>query len=262
MRQARFLFLGTGASTGVPVLGCKCSVCTSSSSYNQRYRVSGLIKVEDRSFLIDVSPDFRLQAFRAALFQLDGVLITHTHYDHIAGLDDLRPLCFGRKEAIDCLVSRETLKELQLRYHYLMHEDSSREVPYTKLKFQVVENDFGESTFAGLPWRYVSYSQMDMKVTGYVIGSLAYISDIKEYTEELLTALQGVKVLILGALRYEFSKNHFSIDEAIAFARKVGAKQTYLTHIGHELDHEITNQQLPLDVSLAYDGLEIAFEVS
>lgn len=266
MTRATFLFLGTSASTGIPVLGCGCAVCLSSSPYNKRYRVSGLIKIKEDHFLIDAGPDFRLQALRAGLTQLTGLLLTHTHYDHIAGLDDLRPLCFRSTAPIPCLLSEESFEELKLRYHYLIEgekalDPSIKLVPYTKLKFQHLPSDFGEVQFGGHEWRYVSYFQMETKVTGYLMGNFAYISDIHHYSEQLLEALQGVEVLVLGALREQPSQSHFSLDEAVAFARTVGAKKTYLTHIGHELDHETANRKLPLDIQLAYDGLSIDFEV-
>jgi phosphoribosyl 1,2-cyclic phosphate phosphodiesterase len=125
----------------------------------------------------------------------------------------------------------------------------------------VIAENFGRASFQGFDWKYVSYFQLGMKVTGYSIGDLAYISDIREYSEEVTRSLQGIKTLILGALRYTPSKGHFSIDEALLFAREVGAKETYLTHIGHEIDHEKVAYSLPSDVQLAYDGLEISFEI-
>ena len=259
--QGTFIFLGTGGSKGVPLIGCRCLICLSASPFNKRWRASGLIRLEQKTFLIDVGPDFRTQALHFGISKLDGVVLTHTHFDHIAGLDDLRALCFWQKDKIPCLVSQDTLNELKVRYHYLMQPHEGCGIPYARLSFQVVAEDFGRALFQGQEWRHVSYFQSGMKVTGYVVGDLAYISDIREYSEEVTRSLSGVKTLILGALRYAPSKGHFTIEEAIAFARRVGAEQTYLTHIGHELDHEETNQKLPPDIRLGYDGLEIFFEV-
>jgi phosphoribosyl 1,2-cyclic phosphate phosphodiesterase len=260
MGQATFYFLGTGASTGIPVIGCPCDICHSSSPFNKRCRVSALIQIQKRSFLIDAGPDLRLQLLRANLQEVSGLLLTHTHFDHIAGLDDLRPLLFRRKGAIPCLLSQDSLDELKIRYHYLMQEYPEVEVPYTQLKFQLLEGDFGKVDFQGLSLRYVSYLQMGMKVTGYLIGNLAYISDIRNYSQRVIEDLKGIDILILGALRDTPAQGHFSLDEAIAFSREVGAKETFFTHIGHELDHETTNQKLPSDIRLAYDGLELSFE--
>lgn len=260
MTKAKFIFLGTGGSTGVPLVACPCAVCQSTSPYNKRLRVSGLIKVDGKNFVIDVGPDFRTQMLRAHVNKLDGVILTHSHFDHIAGIDDLRGFIFTQKKPIPCLLSQDTLDEVKIRYHYLMPSQQTEGVTYTQLDFQIMDDDFGSKEFCGLKWHYVSYFQTGMKVNGYILGNLAYVSDIREYSDEVSHALRGVDTLILGALRYTPSPGHFNIEEAIAFAREVGAKKTYLTHIGHELDHEETNKQLPPDVRLAYDGLEIEFD--
>jgi phosphoribosyl 1,2-cyclic phosphate phosphodiesterase len=261
MTSSTFTFLGTGASIGTPVIGCTCSVCTSSSPYDRRARVAGLIKVQGKNFLIDAGPDIRFQVLRAGVSEIAGLLITHTHFDHIAGLDDLRPFCFSRKDPIPCLLSQESLDDLKIRYYYLMQEHKGLDIPYTRFNFQVLERDFGACEFEGVLWRYVSYFQLSMKVTGYKIGNFAYISDIREYSDEVIQSLQGTQHLVVGALRQEVSRSHFSIDEAIAFGRKVGAKMTYITHAGHELDHAVTNAGLPKGFCLAYDGLEVVFDV-
>jgi phosphoribosyl 1,2-cyclic phosphate phosphodiesterase len=262
--KATFLFLGTGSSTGVPVIGCTCAVCTSASSFNKRLRASGLIRVGGKQFLIDAGPDFRTQALRWGISHLDAVILTHTHFDHIGGIDDLRALSFFQKEKIPCLLSKDTLDELKLRYHYLMQPQVPEEnaIPYTQLDFKVMQSDFGQIEMQGYTWKYVSYYQLGMKVTGYLVGDLAYISDIREYSKQVVDSLQGVHTLILGALRYTPSKGHFSIDEAIVFAEEVGAAQTYLTHIGHELDHEEASKRLPEGIFMSYDGLEIDFQMA
>lgn len=257
MKKRSFVFLGTGASIGIPVIGCQCSVCTSKDPKNQRMRVSGLIKVGEDAFLIDCGPDMRTQILKEGMSKITGLLVTHTHFDHIAGLDDLRPFCFGRKDPIPCLLSKESFKDLGRRYHYLMQELGPLETPYTKLQFQIVPSDFGSCIFEGYEWQYVSYSQQGMQVTGYRLGDFAYISDIRHYSQEVVSYLQGVRILVVGALRETPSQAHFSVDEAIAFGNNVGAKVTYLTHIGHELDHKTIAAKLPQGVYVAYDGLEI-----
>lgn len=244
--------MGTGGSMGIPVATCKCPVCSSSSVYNKRARPSGLLKIGKKQFLIDVGPDFRMQALRFDIDHLDGVLISHTHFDHIGGLDDLRVFHFLQKKSLPCLLSKEVYEELKLRFHYLFHHSKC-----SWLNFQILPKDFGEVDFEGVHFNIVSYYQADMKVTGYRIDNFAYISDIRKYDEAVIYALKGVEILVLSALRYTPTEVHFSIDEAIAFSRKVGAKKTYFTHIAHELDHEKTNAELPADIRLAYDGLEI-----
>lgn len=246
----RFLFLGSGGSMGVPVIACTCAVCTSNSPSNKRLRSSGLLQVGGKTILIDAGPDFREQALKYHVNHLDGILLTHTHFDHIGGIDDLRVYYFMLHQRLPCLLSQETFDELKIRYHYLMD---------TQLDFQILKDDFGKVDFQGIPLCYFSYSQAGMKVTGYRVGTFAYVSDIRKYSDEVLEALQGVEILVLSALRFSASEMHFSVDEAIAFARKVGAKKTWLTHIAHDLDHEKTNELLPPDIRMGYDGLEITF---
>lgn len=253
-----FTFLGTGASAGVPIIGCHCVVCSSPSSYNRRLRSAGLIQLEDRFFLIDVGPDFRQQALLHKIERLDGLFLTHLHFDHIAGLDDLRIYSIRHHSPIPCLLSQESFQELQVRYHYLFKEGKHRTAQFT---FQIVEQDQGVVEFENLQVTYCHYRQGDTKVTGYRVGNFAYISDIFEYDPSIFESLRGVEYLVVSALRREPSHVHFSVDEAIDFARKVGARQTRLTHLSHFLDHEETNRTLPPDVQLGYDGLTMAFEV-
>lgn len=255
----KLIFLGTGGSAGVPLIGCHCKVCTSTSTYNKRLRPSLLIKDHEKSFLIDVGPDFREQALRYKIERLDGVLITHPHFDHIAGIDDLRVYYFLQKKRMPCLLSKETFEELKIRYHYMMRPMKDGHGISAQIDFSVLEGDSGDVTFEGLTWHYMSYIQADMKVTGFRLGNMAYVSDIRKYEETIFHSLKGVDLLILSALRDEPTKMHFGIQEALAFANKVGAKKTWLTHISHEIDHEEVSQKLPENVGLSYDGLQLSF---
>lgn len=259
--QGRFLFLGTGGSAGVPMIGCKCDVCTSGSPYNTRLRSSGLIQIEDRKYLIDVGPDFRTQALDYGIDELNGVLITHAHADHVAGIDDLRAYYFLTHKKLPCVVSKETLAEIKLRNHYMFRPVAQGKSLPAQIDFQELPDDFGTFDLDGLHFKYVSYFQAGVKVTGYRIGNFAYISDIREYSEQVVETLKGIDTLVLSALRHEPNEMHFSVEEAVAFSRLVSAKMTYLTHISHELDHEGTNATLPPNVRMSYDGLEIPFEV-
>lgn len=258
--EGRFLFLGTGGSMGVPVIGCPCSVCNSTSLPNKRKRSSALITLGNKVFLIDAGPDFREQALHYSIKHLDGVLLTHHHYDHVGGLDDLRIFYILQHHPLPCLLSNETMDELKLRYHYMLKPKQEGKSLTAQLKFTLLPNAFGDLIFEGVKIHYMSFSQAGTKVTGYRIGSLAYISDIREYTEELFVALKGVKTLILSALAQIPTKMHFSVEEALAFSQLVGAEKTYLTHIAHDLDHEAVNARLPSQVRLSYDGLDIPFE--
>ncbi len=244
---------------GVPAIGCSCDVCTSTLPENKRLRSSGLLKVGGKTLLIDVGPDFREQALKFKIDRLDGVLITHPHFDHVGGLDDLRVYYFIQKHALPCLLSQDTFDDLKLRCHYMMRPLEPGRSVCAQLDFQVLGGDFGERDFEGVPLQYMSYYQTNMKVTGFRVGDFAYVSDIREYTDELIQRLSGVKVLILSALRHSPTLMHFSIDEAIAFSRRVGAEMTYLTHVAHDLEYNTTNAMLPDDVRMSYDGLEISF---
>lgn len=262
----QFLFLGSGGSTGVPVIGCMCSVCRSKNPKDRRLRPSGLLKVQGKSFLIDAGPDFREQALKYEIRELEGILLTHSHFDHIGGLDDLRALNFLQKHKIPCLLSIETFDELKLRYHYLMRERKEGETICADLDFHLLDKDFGDVEFEGLVWDFVSFYQGEMKVTGYRLKDFAYISDIREFTEELYDALAGVKTLIVSAAKPNeylaargVSKRHLSIEEAVEFAERIGASRTWITHIGHEIDHDVVSRELPSGIALAYDGLLLEF---
>ncbi len=257
MKQGSFLFLGTGGSAGVPMIGCGCEVCSSTSPYNQRLRSAGLIQIQGKNFLIDVGPDFRTQALKYKIRHLTGVLLTHAHADHIGGIDDLRPYYFVEKKKLPCVLSQETFDEVKLRFHYLLQPPVAGKSFSAQIDFQILPDDFGAFALEGVQFHYFSYFQQNMKVTGFRIGNFAYVSDIREYTDQIFQSLKGIDILVLSALRQSPSQMHFTIEEAIAFSRRTSAKMTYLTHISHDLEYETTNALLPPDVRMSYDGLEI-----
>lgn len=250
-------FLGTGSSMGVPVIGCKCPVCKSTDKKNVRARCSVLLKVYEKTFLVDAGPDHRQQALTFGLDHLDGVILTHTHYDHIGGLDDLKVYSY-KKNKLPCLLSGVTFREIKDKVPYLFSKQGN-ESPF--FSFQIEENLFEKRVFEGVPLECLSFFQSGMQVMGIKMGDLAYVSDIKTYDEELITRLKGIKTLILSAIRDEPSGMHFSLEEALSFAAKVEAKTTYLTHIAHEIDHEALQKVLPQSVLVAYDGLTISFQI-
>lgn len=259
--RGEFLFLGTGASAGIPMIGCHCRVCTSTNPHNKRLRPSGLITIDKKNILIDTGPDLRYQALRYHIETLDGVLYTHSHFDHVAGLDELRSFYLMKRMVVPVVVSKTTFEDFKIRYAYLFREKSWGRSLAAQLEFHLLEKERGESIFLGIPFRYMTYSQIGMEVTGYKIGNFAYVSDIKEYPSSIFEDLAGCETLVLSALRQEDSAAHLSITEAIAFAKRVGAKEVWFTHMAHELEHEETNRSLPPGFQLAHDGLKIEFEV-
>lgn len=260
MEQGEFLFLGTGGSSGIPMIGCPCPVCNSSDPRNKRLRPSALITLEGKKLLIDSGPDFRFQALRYHIDTLDGLILTHSHFDHVAGLDELRVYYLRTHKPLSVLLFQSTFQDVRRRCEYLFREKSHNVSLTAQLDFQVLDQKRGTAKFIDLNIGYMLYEQAGMPVMGYRFGSLAYVSDIRKYPETIFSDLSGVKILVLSALRYETSRMHFNLDEAVAFAQKVGAEKTYLTHIGHELEHEEGSRLLPKEVELAYDGLTFGFD--
>jgi len=251
----RVLFLGTGSSAGVPVVGCRCDTCKSKDLHDKRLRPSILLQLQDKTFLIDPGPDFRQQALKHDINHLDGVIVTHVHYDHTGGLDELRSYYFISERPMPTLVSEHTIEDLSKRYHYLLKPTAEGGSLSARLDFESFPNGRGEVDFQGVKIKYFSYSQAGMPVNGFRFGNFAYVTDIHEYPETIFEDLKGVDTLVVSALRYTPSNLHLTVDEAIDFAKKVGAKRVFLTHIAHEISHEKCKSYLPEEVTLAYDGL-------
>lgn len=252
----KFRFLGTGSSIGIPVVGCRCAVCISNDCRNRRFRSSGVLLYDNKKILIDCGPDYRQQAFQFDVETIDGLILTHLHYDHMGGIDDLRPLVLFKKKSIPCLLSRSSFEELKIKMSYLF-EEPFKDVNVPFFNFNVVDRSFAELEFQGLFCSTVSYYQGRMEVLGIRIGKFAYLIDMKQFSEEIFSALKGVEILVLSSLKYEATKSHLSLKEILDFVNKVGPKQAWLTHISHDTEHESMNKKLPDSVQLAYDGLEI-----
>lgn len=257
--KLRVTLLGTGTSTGVPVVGCTCAVCTSDDPRNRRLRCAAWIEVDGLSLLIDAGPDIRRQALAAGIRRVDAILYTHYHYDHVAGIDDLRPFCFDRPDAIPAYAHPETLTILEHLFGYVFGDERYPSAP--RLALHEASAPFvvsGRNGHTRVPVTPLEVWHGDMRVNGYRIGGFAYVTDVNHIPDDALRLLEGVDTLVLDALRHEPHPTHYSVGEAINVARAIGARRTYFTHLTHSMDHAVEDARLPDGISLGYDGLSFS----
>ncbi len=250
----KLTFLGTGTSCGVPVIGCQCEVCQSADPHDQRTRCSVLVETDETRLLIDCGPDFRQQILPMPFRKIDGILITHSHYDHVGGMDDIRPYCqFGEINVYADPIARKGMLEM---LPYCFAENRYPGVPAIGLHEIHKHEPFRIGNLDIMP---IEVMHGKLPILGYRIGKLAYITDMKTIEESEYPYLEGTELLVVNALR--FTKPHHShqlVDDALAFAHRVGAKQTLLIHVCHDIGlHESVNRLLPEGVQLAYDGQEV-----
>lgn len=248
-------FLGTGTSQGIPVIGCGCAVCKSANKKDKRLRVSVWIQTDDKSIVIDSGPDFRYQMLRAGVTDLDAILYTHEHKDHVAGLDDIRPFNYILKKRIDIYATERVQEALKREFQYIFSDVKYHGLPQIDVHTVNAERSFYVGETKIVPFEVMHYK---LPILGYRIGDFTYITDAKTISEASFEKIKGTKVLVLNALQKESHISHFTLSEAIAFAQKVGAERTFLTHISHNLGlHEEVSKELPANIQLAYDGLSI-----
>lgn len=254
MANRRLTFLGTGTSSGVPVIGCTCEVCRSSDPRDKRFRTSALLETASTRILIDCGPDFRQQILQQPYKKIDGVLLTHIHYDHVGGIDDLRPFCkFGD---VDIYANKGTVEGLHRSMPYCFAEHLYPGVP--KLKLHTIEKHVGFK-IGDVDVMPVEVMHDKLPILGYKFGNLAYITDMKTISEEEYPYLQGIDTLVVNALRWtRVHHSHQLVDDAIKFSRKLGAKHTYFIHMTHDIGlYDEAESRLPDGFHFAYDGLTI-----
>ena len=247
--------LGSGTSVGVPTIGCHCAVCSSTDPRDQRLRPSIFIQHEGHGILIDTTPDFRQQALRARIERIDAILFTHSHADHIMGLDDVRPFNFRQGGTIPIYGSPDTLENIQRVFRYIFDPRFAESaVP------RLVTNVFNSApvNLFGLDFLPIRLCHGKGTVHGFRFGPVAYLTDHRDIPDESMAQLSGLDVLFLDALRHRPHPTHSTVERSLESVEKLAPKRAFFTHICHDLAHAETESKLPSHVRLAYDGLEIS----
>lgn len=247
-------FLGTGTSSGVPMIGCDCEVCQSTNVKDKRLRSSILVQSPTTSVVIDTGPDFRSQMLMNRVKQLDAVLITHAHKDHIAGLDDIRAYNYFQQKPMDVYGNAATLQRLKMEFDYAFADEKYPGIPTINLH-EVDEKEFMVGDMVVQP---IKVWHLQMPVLGFRFGDFTYITDANRVDKASKEKIRGSKILVLNALRHEKHISHFTLDQAIKIAEELEVEHTYFTHISHQLGlHDVVSQQLPPNRQLAFDGLQV-----
>ena len=247
------IVLGCGSSAGTPVIGCRCATCSSDNPRNRRTRASVAVRANGTTFLIDTGPDLRLQALREQIDRIDAVLYTHQHADHLNGIDDLRAYCFHQRGAIPLFGNAFTLGDIQQRFSYAFFPPNNHwDKPV--LQAHPVEQPF---CIHGVTVTPIPVWHGKWPIFGYRIGNFAYITDVSEIPARSMALLEGLDVLLLDSLRLVPHPTHFSFDQAAEQANRIGAQQTWLIHMTHELAYQAMCDRLPRHIRPAHDGLRI-----
>lgn len=248
----KITFLGTGTSNGVPVLGCECTVCKSKNPKDKRLRSSVLIEKADKQILIDVTPDFREQMMNLPFRKISGVLISHEHYDHVGGIDDLRP--FGKFGEIDIYAEQNVSQALRNRLPYCFASQKYAGIPNLKIT-EIDCTPFHIDAIKIIPIRVMHFN---LPILGFRISNFAYLTDVKTLPDDEFNKLKDLDILVVSALRKSEHISHQNLDQATELIHKIKPKKAYLTHLSHQMGlHSVVNKELEENISIAYDGMEV-----
>jgi phosphoribosyl 1,2-cyclic phosphate phosphodiesterase len=255
--EVKVTFLGTGTSQGVPVIACDCNTCTSDDPRDSRLRTSLLLQTEDLNIVFDAGPDFRQQMLAVKLTKLDGIILTHEHKDHIAGMDDVRAFNYKSQDAIDIYAEERVQKAVKREFSYVFAEYQYPGIPKMRLN-DIGSHNFKIKNLEIIPLRLFHYR---LPILGFRVGDFAYITDANYIPEETKEKLIGVKYLVINALRKEKHISHFSLMEAINHATEISPKRAFITHISHQMGrYKDVSGEIPSGILLAYDGLSVSFD--
>jgi phosphoribosyl 1,2-cyclic phosphate phosphodiesterase len=262
--QATLTFLGSGTSMGVPTLGCGCAVCASAhiaGSPNRRTRPSVMVSYNGHNVLIDTGPDFHAQAVRENIRSVDAVLYTHSHADHILGMDDLRPLSFAHPGGLPLYADDATADVIERIFEYTFRK-VDRYPTSARVTLHRTSTAAGTTIeLFGAKFIRVPVTHGRNTIAGYRFGEAAYLTDMSDIPSESLPLLQGLDILVLDALRREPHPSHSHLSRSIELVEKIAPRRAFFTHVSHDLDHETTNAALPAHIRLAHDGLKLEFDL-